>query len=633
MADFRRSLTALAVLALLVGVASTASAQIAPGAFACTASAAVPPQLRSEGLTELVGDVVLNCTGGTPTLSTVNIPQANITVFLNTTVTSRLLGGSSSASEAILLIDEPGSALNPSPLATCTIDSAGNSTSGCTFPGTSTTSGIAGGEPFSGASVTGGVNTAVRSNAFQGSVSGNSVVFLGVPIDPPGTSGSRVLRITNIRANASAISAGAAGVPGQVVASIAISGSTSVPINNPIQIVGFVQSGLTTALRNAASSDTIGSSDIIGKQCTDESRKAPWAVLRFTENFATAFKTRTAVNATSVDSAPAPVLQNVPGNIYNTESGYYFGGTAGLADFGTRVKAVFNNVASGVNIYVTTSNLNQTADRLARLVGSEGGAFFPVPATNTDITAFTSAVCVATGCGVNVAQLPVVNGTATAVWEILAADPLSTQSFDFGVTIGYTASAGTNTPAPGISTLNMSFAPTPPVFSASDGAKAQGPSFPIPRFVDTSTAKNIINIVVCRTNLLFPFTPNVAGFDTGIEISNTSMDPFGTTPQAGTCTLNWYGSTANGGPAPPATPVASIAGGGTYANLVSTLAPGFNGYMIAVCNFQYAHGFAYIYSRDLGQAQGYLALVIPDPPREASPLGVYGAGSGENLGQ
>ena len=55
----------------------------------------------------------------------------------------------------------------------------------------------------------------------------------------------------------------------------------------------------------------------------------------------------------------------------------------------------------------------------------------------------------------------------------------------------------------------------------------------------------------------------------------------------------------------------SVATGTVYANLASTLAPGFSGYIIAVCNFQYAHGFAFV--SDVGArnlAMGYLALVM-----------------------
>ena len=45
-------------------------------------------------------------------------------------------------------------------------------------------------------------------------------------------------------------------------------------------------------------------------------------------------------------------------------------------------------------------------------------------------------------------------------------------------------------------------------------------------------------------------------------------------------------------------------------------APEFQGYVIAVCEFQYAHGFAFItdgFGGVRSLAQGYLALVIPTP--------------------
>jgi hypothetical protein len=65
MADFRKCVFAFAVLALLLGSGGVANAQQAP-AFQCIANAGVPPLVRSEGVTELVGDIVLNCDGGVP---------------------------------------------------------------------------------------------------------------------------------------------------------------------------------------------------------------------------------------------------------------------------------------------------------------------------------------------------------------------------------------------------------------------------------------------------------------------------------------------------------------------------------------------------------------------------------------
>ncbi len=83
--------------------------------FGCNANAAAPALIRGEGSAELVGDLVLTCTGGTRTPAGQSIPQSSITVTLNATITSRMM--TSAASEALLLIDEPGSAANPAQLA------------------------------------------------------------------------------------------------------------------------------------------------------------------------------------------------------------------------------------------------------------------------------------------------------------------------------------------------------------------------------------------------------------------------------------------------------------------------------------------------------------------------------------
>src|SRR5882672_212781 len=86
-----RSCSVFVVLAILLWVASAASA----ADFACSASVPATPTLRAEGLTELVGDIVLKCTGGSPTPSGQTIPAASLMIVLNTAVTSRLMGNSS----------------------------------------------------------------------------------------------------------------------------------------------------------------------------------------------------------------------------------------------------------------------------------------------------------------------------------------------------------------------------------------------------------------------------------------------------------------------------------------------------------------------------------------------------------
>jgi hypothetical protein len=110
---------------------------------------------------------------------------------------------------------------------------------------------------------------------------------------------------------------------------------------------------------------------------------------------------------------------------------------------------------------------------------------------------------------------------------------------------------------------------------------------------------------------LFPFVTNQAGFDTGIAIMNTTSDPFGTKPQSGICTFYFYGQSAPPNYPTPIIPSGNNTAASTYAFLASTIAPGFQGYMISVCNFQLAHGYAFV--SDIGAqklAHGYLALVM-----------------------
>src|SRR5437773_10582885 len=67
-------------------------------------------------MTELIGDIVIQCIGGTPLAPGAPIPTANITVSLATGVTSRLIptgANPSNTSEALLLIDEPNTDLRP----------------------------------------------------------------------------------------------------------------------------------------------------------------------------------------------------------------------------------------------------------------------------------------------------------------------------------------------------------------------------------------------------------------------------------------------------------------------------------------------------------------------------------------
>jgi len=655
MVDFRRWIIAAAVLTLFVGLAS---AQVpgngGSGSLVCTASVAVPPQLRSEGLTELLGDIVLTCTGGTALPNGSIIPTANITVSLGTAVTSRLISGS--VSDALLMIDEPGSGLPAviggtgpqAPQNLCLVGGAaslnGAGPGGCV----QIVNNLAVPAPGSGTvPVMTGVAGVAAANMYLGIVQNNQVIFNGIPILAPVTSGTaRVFRITNVRANVAGLGGG--GLPGttQLLASITISGSTALPVNNPTPVAGFVQSGLTTSLRNANNTGGLSGSGASFNQCNTVNVAGGVAVLQYTENFGTAFKTRVAptpINNNNGQTGVGSALQNVPGTIYNSESGFvipqgtqgFTGGVVtsqsqiGLADYGTRLKAVFNNIQPGVRLFVSSFNLvNNTTNATIVPPATNSTSSFAVlvngeatPDGNGSVPALptTFALNSISGApGITAAyELQIVGGSATAVWEVVNTNPSALETFNFGVWTAYSANPGNNSPAIGTSTVNMSYAPTPPVPFSSAAGSAASSSLTVPRFADTSTARSLMAVNICQTLLLFPFVTNLAGsgFDTGLAIANTSTDPIGTTVQTGTCKLTWYDGTgkfpATGINGTDLTKEAAVATGTVAVNLVSTLAPGFSGYMMALCNFQYAHGFAFI--SDIGArnlAMGYLALVV-----------------------
>src|SRR5215467_7911536 len=169
MADFRKWIIALAVVLLCAGLASAQTGGGGGTSFSCSVNTSNTPTLRSEGITEQVGDIVITCTGGTVPPNngaggTTNpLAQAvNITVSLTSQVTSRLLstsGGTANVSEALLLIDEPNSGLPApvpgygplQPFTPC--KNPGATQNGCAGPGSPTPTFVltqtgAGGNPF-----------------------------------------------------------------------------------------------------------------------------------------------------------------------------------------------------------------------------------------------------------------------------------------------------------------------------------------------------------------------------------------------------------------------------------------------------------------------------------------------------
>ena len=124
----------------------------------------------------------------------------------------------------------------------------------------------------------------------------------------------------------------------------------------------------------------------------------------------------------------------------------------------------------------------------------------------------------------------------------------------------------------------------------------------IPRFVAGPTL-TVFEIGDCKSSLLFPFVTNMHGYDTGIAITNTSSE-------GGMCMLSFTGSNA------PADDMEVMVMGESVETFgVSTMAPRFQGFLKATCEFRNGIGFAFI-SNGFGAmggptaAQGY--LVAPE---------------------
>ncbi|MGI8988155.1 MAG: beta strand repeat-containing protein, partial [Bryobacteraceae bacterium] len=375
-----------------------ASAQFS-NSFNCAASVAGPPVLRAEGLAELTGDVVLTCSGGPP----VGTTTVNVQIFLNTSVTSRLLNGN--ASEAVLLVNEP--------------------------PPNAQAFGV---------------------NIFQGSlVAFNSLAFPGVILPPAGSTGV-ILRITNVRADATGVSAGSSLAPSSVMETVSVSSGAT--ISNPNQTVGFV-----------------GGPGAGSAQCSSVASTSAAFTVNFSEAFATAFK---------LQGGGPPT---VPGTVNNTESGFIpattsgatLGGPvatlagAGQADFATRVQLAFTNIGRAATLLVpTTLPPNGVIGSTAKAV---------LVASDTQLTTPGAApaplVAATTTIGGNpYAQITTTGGAATATYEIVATNSSVIETFAVPVFLNFAATSGTGV----LANVAVGFVPAPVVTSSLPAAP------PIPRF-------------------------------------------------------------------------------------------------------------------------------------------------------
>ncbi len=787
MADFRKWLFALAVVALLAGFTVPASAQI-PQTPVCSSQVATNYLARAEGYTEQVGDLIVTCTGGIPTAAGFPVPQADITVTMSQNVTSRITAASSSGTflDALLIIDEPNSSINPNvqilncgaPGAVETSNIGGSGPGVCEIiafgPNFIPVGGISTGNsaPYTyngtpslasatncGAIVNGtptpfNLPTCTgHPNVFQGRLgqTANTVVFHGVPLDPPGTT-TRILRFTNIRVNANGAGIAQANQTSLITMSIASAGNSSLQIAVQAQAVATVQpslsfkavfanttfaqcisqaKGLLTASPEPifGSTSTCGSSSCNGST-TNNVFTTGYATptVRFSELFASAWKVKNVaytvgalggngfytggiggqnpyIYPSTSPSNPAGVAlpdanQNVPGVSYFTESGFEFysaaanpttnpplgfnqlaftvtgdanpfadaAGTginiAGQANQGTRLATSLANIPNGLSLYVSpilflfrqgvtySQGPNQNLP-----AGAATGVMVLTNTASDGSGAYNPPSGPITAANQPLQLVSVSNGAALVVYEILFTDPFSLEYVDVPFVVSYATNLSANAPIglPQPTVTATAAGGYAPFYSTSAATQASG-TLPIPRFVFTGSATNLLGIVKCSCNILFPYVTQAPGYDTGIAIANTTMDPYGTTNQFGAVQMWYYGSLANGGAA-PGTQCTNTASPGTCPGTTTVAAgqvltytlyngsaqwgldnrgAGFTGYMIAQTQFQYCHAFAFIgglgggpmvNSSTNGLSEGYLGLILD--------LGTFvrGAVQGESLSQ
>jgi len=673
--SLRRVVLALAVLCLMAGVASAqfSQAQQVTCTVSSSSQPSLRAESTHELVGDVILQCVAVITGAQ--IPNGQVPAVDLTVNYGTAITSRQNAIGNPAvtySDVALVLDDPSSNI-VTPLATgygpaaalascLTITAAGSSAPACPTYDTPTT-GLGAGNvtPANGGyyvlSATQNESSSPAKNVYQGVITGGgqAVTFYGVPVATPVSAGIyRKFRVVNVRVapGSSTISATVStSGPNGGAAGVMLLSNTSATVGAGKTAFGYS----TSNVGGVASVPTIVSQCLQPNAVTNVGIPVGGyspnvALLSFSENFANAAK--------PIGSIVVPALGSTVYGTYNTESEIILpamaqatnnannglnAATPGAADAGTRFKAVFaglpyTKAVASTTIYVSFGNVtNFTTDAGG---GNNGSAVLTEGVGNAAAgvasAEFNQYLAASGNNGLYNQALPYAqiapltiasNGTATAVWEVTGNAAGKSPTFTFAVYIAYSSS--TNVPALGNATVTLSAAPVQPATQPNPANAVQIPSF-------TTTPlgpQGVLNVVPCQTALLFPFVTTAKvtttqHWETGIAISNTGSDPWNTapTPTAAqlanmTCTISFFGAGAATGSStftPPSVTGPPVGPGSNWAFVASDpLATGtgpnvgFSGYAFAVCNFNLAHGFAFVEDNSpAGNAMGYLALVV-----------------------
>ena len=396
----RRSLPLLFLLFSIDSVAQVA------GDFGCRTNLSVPGPVRREGVSELLADLVLRCSGGSASVS------ANLTLIVSYDgfVPRYLLG----ELEPLLLVDEPHSQANPSRrLTLCETASASN----CNVYKTT-------------------------------AASSNGVSFSNVRLQQPGPDATVTLRVVNLRVDATKIPP-----PNTVTANATLIGIGGNSVSVPA-LLGVVQRGVTVsaealaevsacqATNAALATNQIGAAD-----------SGPHLLVSFYEGFPSAFRAKNiAQRQAPLNAYPADLNQNSPGYPYLTETGFFNGaasdpaapvpalpstppfpspaGQFGSALSGTRLYVRFRGVPAGMRLFAPA---NAVGAKLVNPWTAEGESSY-TPIGNA---------------GTGSAPIPVYGTDAVAVYEIVTTDPTQTESYHIPFTVA--SASGISGPMPSVS--------------------------------------------------------------------------------------------------------------------------------------------------------------------------------------
>ena len=397
------------------------------------------------------------------------------------------------------------------------------------------------------------------------------------------------VRLTNIRVNAAEAGVGgdarSGAIPIEAVVSMS-SGGGSVVLEAGTLPVAHAAPGISAHARSVQA----------GRLCSEGEA---FGEVRIVEGFASAFK---AAGGQSLE----PGRPGWRDDYYPTAAG------AAAHPSPTRVRIGLSAIPEGVSVAAPPAPACASEGGAARLrlglvegastSGLGGTVVSGEPAPDVPLTVSETA-------------------EAFAVYEVLAADPSAQEECRIQFRLTASDSDG-HAIRGGQVAVDASLAPLGP--PASSGPLGARPRFVAPERVPRPS----FPVDECGTTLFFPFVTNQTTFDTAVVLVNTSADPLGTRYQPGSCSLTFHGAGLEGEQSATFRRTVEINAGEQVAFRLSSgnaergvdPLPDFQGYLVAQCSFQYAHGFAFVTEQVGGAsvlAQGYLAEVVSQSAESA----------------